>query len=72
MSYSEGTNKPPQHSEIHNLDRELKKLYHANSLNGLNLYLYGLVLNEQERTKEARKVFIESLNDFPYNWSCWL
>jgi hypothetical protein len=49
--YAEGTNKPPQHSEIHNLERELKKLYQAGTLNGLNLYLYGLVLNEQERTK---------------------
>lgn len=30
------------------------------------------MLNEQERTKEARKVFIQSLNEFPYNWSAWL
>lgn len=49
--HTEGTNKPPQHSEIHNLERDLKKLYNSGHLHGINLYIYGLVLKEQERTK---------------------
>ena len=69
---SEGTNKPPQHSEIQNLQRDLGKLYSQNALRGINLYLYGLVLREQERTKEAREVLIQCLNEFPYLWSAWI
>lgn len=38
----------------------------------MNLYLYGLVLREQERSREARKLFIECLNEFPYLWSAWI
>ena len=45
----EGTNKPPSHCEIHNLERDLKKLHKDGHLKGINLYLYGLVLKEQER-----------------------
>ncbi len=44
MSYTEGTGKPPQHAEIHNLERDLKQLYSSKQLSGINLYLYGLVL----------------------------
>lgn len=43
----EGTGRPPQHAEIHNLERDLKQLYHSHDLHGINLYLYGLVLREQ-------------------------
>ena len=70
--HSEGTGKPPLHAEIHNLERDLKQLYSNKELNGINLYLYGLVLREQERSKDARKIFIECLNEFPYLWSAWI
>ena len=69
---NEGTGKPPLHAEIHNLERDLKQLYSNKELNGINLYLYGLVLREQERSKDARKIFIECLNEFPYLWSAWI
>jgi len=39
----------PVHPEIQVLDRELRKLYTEKKLNGINLYLYGLILREQER-----------------------
>ena len=47
-------------------------LYRQNKLNEFNLYLYGLVLKDQERKKEARDIFINVLNKFPCFWSCWL
>jgi anaphase-promoting complex subunit 8 len=72
MGYIEQNNKIPSHPEIQVLDRELKKLYQEKKLYGINLYLYGLILREQERLMEARQIFIESLNKFPYLWSCWI
>jgi hypothetical protein len=33
------------------LERELKKLEKEGRLKGINLYVYGLVLREQERLK---------------------
>lgn len=60
------------HPEIQVLDRELKKLYQERRLNGINLYLYGMILKEQQRLADARQVLVESLNKFPYLWSCWI
>ena len=54
------------------IEREYEKLYKQNKLNEFNLYLYGLVLKDQERKKEAREIFIAVLNKFPCFWSCWL
>ena len=54
------------------IEREYEKLYRQNKLNEFNLYLYGLVLKDQERKKEARDIFINVLNKFPCFWSCWL
>jgi tetratricopeptide (TPR) repeat protein len=68
----EGTNKVAVHPEVQTIERELKNLYNEGNLSGLNLYLYGLVLKEQERLTEARNIFIQALNKFPYLWSCWL
>lgn len=72
MPYAENSNRTPTHPDIQLLDRELRKLHEERRLNGLNLYLYGLVLREKERLAEARQVFVESLNAFPYLWSCWI
>jgi anaphase-promoting complex subunit 8 len=72
VDYIEQSNKIPSHPEIQVLDRELKKLYQERKLYGINLYLYGLILREQERLMEARQIFIEALNKFPYLWSCWI
>jgi hypothetical protein len=33
------------------LERELKNLYQDGKLKGINLYIYGLVLREQERLR---------------------
>jgi anaphase-promoting complex subunit 8 len=56
--YVENSNKIRSHPEIQLLDRELKKLYQEKRLNGLNLYLYGLILKEQQRLQEAKYIFI--------------
>ena len=54
--FADGTNKIPSHPDIQLLERDLKKLYHEGKLKGINLYIYGLVLKEQERLREARDV----------------
>lgn len=58
--------------EISNIERDLEKLHSEGKLNELNMYLYGLVLKEQQRNKEAKDVFIAVLNIFPCFWSVWL
>ena len=66
-------NRAPIHCEIQLLEREFKKLYEKGRLtSGINLYLYGLVLKEQERKEDARRLFIQALNVFPCFWSCWI
>ena len=59
-------------SELTIIERELEKFYKQGKLNEFNLYLYGLVLKEQERKKEAKSIFVNVLNIFPCFWSCWL
>lgn len=58
--------------ELEIIEREYEKLFAQNKLNEFNLYLYGLVLKDQEKKQEARNVFISVLNKFPCFWSCWL
>lgn len=51
IGYVDGTGKAPSHPDIQMLERELKKLEKEGRLKGINLYVYGLVLREQERLK---------------------
>eukprot|EP00466_Bigelowiella_natans_P013716 jgi/Bigna1/90153/estExt_fgenesh1_pg.C_630098 len=34
-------------------------------------YLYGLVLKQLDDNKMAAKVLVESVNEYPFNWSAW-
>lgn len=70
--YVEGTSVTPANPELQMLEREFRTLYKRGALSDINLYLYGLILKEQERLDEARRIFIEVLNAFPCFWSCWL
>jgi hypothetical protein len=49
--FEDGTGKAPSHPDIQMLERELKNLYQDGKLKGINLYIYGLVLREQERLR---------------------
>lgn len=41
-------------------------------MNGINLYLYGVILKERNKKEQAREVFIKALNKNPLLWSAWL
>ena len=41
-------------------------------LNGINLYLYGVVLKERNKKEEAKQAFMQALNKQPLLWSAWL
>jgi anaphase-promoting complex subunit 8 len=68
--------------ELRDIERELGALFVNKQLNEVdqfffykikfNLYLYGIVLKELQRTKEARAIFVKVLEIFPCFWSCWL
>lgn len=44
--------------ELKLLERELTRLYQSKQLTNLNLYLYGLVLKDTQRIREAKEIFI--------------
>lgn len=54
------------------MEVELEQFYKTGSLNGINLYLYGLILKERSKKREAIRAFIEALNKQPMLWSAWL
>ncbi|CAD8108126.1 unnamed protein product [Paramecium sonneborni] len=58
--------------ELKLLDRELSKLYDQKQLSQLNLYLYGLILKDTLRLREAKEIFVQVLNQLPCFWSAWL
>mmetsp|Transcript_58831 Transcript_58831/g.140283 ORF Transcript_58831/g.140283 Transcript_58831/m.140283 type:complete len:625 (-) Transcript_58831:166-2040(-) len=58
--------------ELRLLEQQLARLHAAGALDGLNLYLYGMVLRGLERNAEAQSVLLESVRQFPCNWSAWL
>lgn len=61
-----------QNKEIATMEVELEQFYKTGSLNGINLYLYGLILKERNKKREAIRAFIEALNKQPMLWSAWL
>eukprot|EP00397_Hematodinium_sp_SG-2012_P012259 GEMP01012425.1.p1 GENE.GEMP01012425.1~~GEMP01012425.1.p1 ORF type:complete len:602 (+),score=119.05 GEMP01012425.1:63-1868(+) len=50
----------------------LTPLYRLRELDALGMYLYGIVLKGMELKNDARRVLVESLCEFPWNWSCCL
>lgn len=53
------------------LQAEFRQLKEDGKLDGFGLFLYGLVLKERDRPKEARGILCESVNKYPWNWSAW-
>lgn len=50
----------------------LQPLHERGALNGINLYLYGVILKEKSKKEDAKAVFAESLTHLPQLWSAWL
>lgn len=59
-------------SELKTLYRQFSDAHKAVSLDGLGLYLYGIVLKALQLHTEARAVLQESVAVFPLNWGAWL
>ncbi|KAG0375113.1 Anaphase-promoting complex subunit 23 [Mortierella sp. AD032] len=58
--------------EIEKIDTELAEGYQAGNLDAFCKYLYGIVLIKRQRKNLAVTVLIESVSQYPYNWSAWL
>ncbi|CAJ1329486.1 unnamed protein product [Effrenium voratum] len=58
--------------ELKQLEEELEALYRQRQLDGLGLYVYGMVLKGLELKEDARRILLESVQVFPCNWSAWL
>ena len=59
------------------LVEELAAAYDSNKLDAFGLYVYGLVLKEAKTEKlqsnhTPHAILVESILQFPYNWSAWL
>jgi len=61
-----------KNQELRGIEEHLAALHDKNMLDGLNLYLYGIVLRGLDLQVEARKVLLQSVRAFPCNWSAWL
>ncbi|CAI9112380.1 OLC1v1012826C1 [Oldenlandia corymbosa var. corymbosa] len=57
--------------ELISLERELSLLRKNGTIDAFCLYLYGLVLKEKGNKSDARMVLVESVNNYPWNWSAW-
>jgi anaphase-promoting complex subunit 8 len=59
------------------LMEELEQAYMEQSLDSFGLYVYGLVLKEAQMDnltciRPPHTILVESILQFPYNWSAWL
>ncbi|KAK6163820.1 hypothetical protein DH2020_000684 [Rehmannia glutinosa] len=57
--------------ELVSLERELSTLRKNGTIDPFGLYVYGLVLKEKGSENLARSVLVESVNNYPWNWSAW-
>lgn len=57
--------------ELVGLAKELDALFAEGFLDAFCLYLYGLVLKGLDRGNEAIAVLVQSVNEYPCNWSAW-
>ncbi|KAI3997641.1 hypothetical protein MKX01_011058 [Papaver californicum] len=58
-------------NELVSLERELSTQRKNGTIDPFGLYLYGIVLKEKGRKDLARTVLVESVNNYPWNWSAW-
>lgn len=61
-----------KNSELSSIEEHLAALHQQGLLDGLNLYVYGIVLRGMEMKVEARQILVQSVTAFPWNWSAWL
>mmetsp|Transcript_13992 Transcript_13992/g.32886 ORF Transcript_13992/g.32886 Transcript_13992/m.32886 type:complete len:598 (-) Transcript_13992:229-2022(-) len=61
-----------KNAELKTIEEQLAALYEQQLLDGLTLYLYGIVLRGLEMKAEARRVLLQAVRVFPCNWSAWL
>ncbi|CAN0903199.1 Anaphase-promoting complex subunit 8, partial [Linum grandiflorum] len=64
-------NSAATNSELGVIERELTNLRKNGVLDPFGLYLYGLVLKEKGNPSLARTVLVDSVNNYPWNWSAW-
>ncbi|KAG0331220.1 Anaphase-promoting complex subunit 23, partial [Podila humilis] len=64
-------NKMSISKEIHDIEDELTVGYQSGTLDAFCKYLYGVVLIKLQRKSEALEVLIDSVNQYPFNWSAW-
>eukprot|EP01120_Amphizonella_sp_Union-15-10_P015448 TRINITY_DN7954_c0_g1_i3.p1 TRINITY_DN7954_c0_g1~~TRINITY_DN7954_c0_g1_i3.p1 ORF type:complete len:560 (+),score=103.78 TRINITY_DN7954_c0_g1_i3:125-1804(+) len=69
LEVSEG--RPVINRELRSLKEQLQGLYKSQQLDGFCLYLFGIVLRELDMKAQARKVLLQSVNVYPWNWSAW-
>lgn len=58
--------------ELKMIEQQLAALYDRQALDGLNTYLYGIVLRGLDMKADARRILLQSVKLFPCNWSAWL
>ena len=71
------THKTSRNPYLLQLMEELEVSYTQNKLDAFGLYVYGLVLKEAQLetlacVRPAYALLVESILQFPYNWSAWL
>ncbi|KFH62526.1 hypothetical protein MVEG_11919 [Podila verticillata NRRL 6337] len=57
--------------EIHGIEEELSQGYRSGTLDAFSKYLYGVVLIKMQQKSQALDVLIDSVNQYPFNWSAW-
>ncbi|KAF9313690.1 anaphase-promoting complex component apc8 [Podila horticola] len=57
--------------EIHGIEEELSEGYRSGTLDAFSKYLYGVVLIKMQQKSQALDVLIDSVNQYPFNWSAW-
>lgn len=57
--------------DITNIENELYRRYDNKQLDSFGLYVLGKIW-KQKNDNRSVDVFISSITQFPYCWSCWL
>jgi anaphase-promoting complex subunit 8 len=60
------------HPKIKEIERDYKKGFELNELDGFNCYLYGLACKMLGLAQKALSAFIRSIDLYQWNWSAWL
>ncbi|KAF9979048.1 Anaphase-promoting complex subunit 23 [Actinomortierella ambigua] len=58
--------------ELDKIDAELSEMYQSGTMDSFCKYLYAIVLTKRNRKQHAATVLVESVRQYPYNWSTWL